>query len=147
MEGRRCSACGCEKPLDQFKIKYIHADRTVHQAYCIACQREYRQRHYLNNKQEYYRRNREREGRIRSIVEQAKARPCADCGVPYAPWQMDFDHVSGLKLMKVADFVRLKKSIRLLRAEMAKCEVVCANCHRNRTHYRRITMKESREEI
>jgi hypothetical protein len=47
---------------------------------------------------------------------------------------MDFDHVSG---DKVDDVCRLMfdtgKWERIL-TEIAKCELVCANCHRIRTH-------------
>jgi L-lysine 2,3-aminomutase len=74
-------------------------------------------------------------------VEKAKARPCADCGNQYAPWKMDFDHTSGKKVMRVSQLVRQKKSIRLILAEIAKCEVVCALCHRDRTHFRRMAQK------
>jgi hypothetical protein len=144
MESRRCSACGENKPLNQFKIKSVYADRTIYQAYCIPCQREYRRRHYHSQKEQYYLRNRERERRIVEMAEEAKARPCADCGVQYPPWKMDFDHVSGTKVMGISQLVRLKKSIRLLRAAIAKCEVVCANCHRDRTHFRRMAREKAR---
>src|SRR5437870_1555854 len=99
MEVRRCSACGENKPLDQFKVKTVHADRTIYQAYCIACQREYRKRHYRRNKEVCLQRQRRRVQRIKQLAEQAKARPCADCGIQYAPWQMGFDHVKGKKVM------------------------------------------------
>jgi hypothetical protein len=144
METRRCSLCGEDKPLDQFNQKVTHADRVLYDAYCRPCRRQYRQRHYQANKEQYYRRNRERERRLIALVQKAKARPCADCGIQYAPWKMDFDHVSGKKVMGVAQLLVLKKSIRLIRAEIAKCEVVCANCHRDRTHFRRMARKESR---
>jgi hypothetical protein len=138
METRRCPACATDKPLGCFKVKAAHADRIIHQAYCISCQRAYRQGHYRANREEYLLRKRERDRRIRKLAEEAKARPCADCGVRYAPWQMDFDHVLGKKVMRVAELVARKVSIRKLMAEIAKCEVVCANCHRNRTHFRRM---------
>jgi hypothetical protein len=144
METRRCAICGENKRLDQFNIKVKHADRTIYDAYCRPCRREYRQRHYQANKKEYYRRVRERERRIIEMVEAAKARPCADCGRQLSPWQMDFDHVSGKKVERVSQLAHQTGSIRLVLAEIAKCEVVCATCHRNRTHFRRLSRKEAR---
>jgi hypothetical protein len=49
---------------------------------------------------------------------------------------MQFDHVRGEKLFNVSYF-RSKAKIDFLLAEIAKCDVVCANCHAIRTHERR----------
>ena len=48
---------------------------------------------------------------------------------------MDLDHVRGGKEFKVSDAVQLAYGVSLERswAEIAKCDVVCANCHRVRT--------------
>ncbi|HTU21181.1 MAG TPA: hypothetical protein VMG10_24220 [Gemmataceae bacterium] len=144
METRRCAICGDNKPLDQFNVKVRHADRTIYDAYCRPCRREYRQKHYQANKQQYYRRIRERERRLTPMVDAAKARPCADCGNQYAPWKMDFDHVSGKKVERISQLTRQCGSIRLILAEIAKCEVVCALCHRDRTHFRMLAQKKGR---
>lgn len=62
--------------------------------------------------------------------------PCFDCGVRYPPYVMDFDHrnpeekFSGLNLMKTYSRTKVLE-------EIAKCDVVCANCHRERTNARR----------
>ena len=61
--------------------------------------------------------------------------PCIDCGGRFPPECMDFDHVRGEKSFNVghgADRSQIQ-----LAAEIAKCEVVCANCHRIRTAGRR----------
>jgi hypothetical protein len=47
---------------------------------------------------------------------------------------MDFDHV-GEKTGEVSAFIYEVSTQRLMR-EMANCEVVCANCHRERTQVR-----------
>jgi len=48
---------------------------------------------------------------------------------------MDLDHVSGSKSFKVSEAVQAAYAYPLEKvfAEIAKCEVVCANCHRIRT--------------
>lgn len=62
-----------------------------------------------------------------------KNRPCIDCGLKYPPECMDFDHVRGKKLFTIGE--RRRQSGLL--AEIAKCDLVCANCHRIRTRARR----------
>jgi hypothetical protein len=50
---------------------------------------------------------------------------------------MTFDHLPGTnKRSDIATLVR-RTSIALAREEIAKCELVCANCHAVRTYERR----------
>lgn len=72
----------------------------------------------------------------RLLVAQAKDTPCADCGEDFPAEAMDFDHVRGVKVANVSDLMACHPS--LVEAEIAKCEVVCANCHRLRTQTRRL---------
>ena len=53
----------------------------------------------------------------------------------YPYYVMDFDHVDGDKLMMSSDLVNFGGTAKLL-AELAKCDVVCSNCHRERTFRR-----------
>ena len=62
--------------------------------------------------------------------------PCADCGIKYAPHIMQFDHLRD-KSFQISD--NWSASEGRLREEVAKCEVVCANCHAERTFQRRST--------
>lgn len=77
----------------------------------------------------------------RIFVQEAKDRPCMDCGNNYPKICMDFDHLQNKKfniswaVNKGVGFFRLKK-------EIEKCEVVCSNCHRIRTHNRANNSKE-----
>jgi hypothetical protein len=68
----------------------------------------------------------------REIINSFKNQPCADCGVSYPSVIMDFDHVRGEKLFNIGS-AGPGKSLSVLEAEIAKCDVVCANCHRLRT--------------
>jgi hypothetical protein len=75
--------------------------------------------------------------RSRAIVQQAKDKPCADCGVRYPYYVMEFDHLdSEAKQFNVSAGVT-RVSLRRLIEEIAKCDVVCANCHAERTHQRK----------
>ena len=53
-----------------------------------------------------------------------------DCGVQYPFYVMDFDH-RGDKLFNVGS--GRGRSFDAVKAEAAKCDVVCANCHRERS--------------
>lgn len=64
-----------------------------------------------------------------------KAMPCLDCRVSYPSVAMDFDHVVGEKLSEIAKMWSWGRNKVL--AEIQKCELVCANCHRIRTQNRR----------
>lgn len=69
----------------------------------------------------------------REFVREQKSRPCTDCGVQYPYYVMHFDHL-GDKAFSIRD--GRSGSYEKLKQEMAKCEVVCANCHAERTFQR-----------
>src|ERR1035437_1554640 len=73
------------------------------------------------------------------FLDGAKQVPCADCKKEYAPWILDFDHVRGQKEFTISH--RTTSSIARLKTEMAKSDIVCANCHRERTYQRRENAK------
>lgn len=62
--------------------------------------------------------------------------PCLDCGNRFPSCAMDFDHIAE-KSFSIMSHYR-DKTIDELAAEVAKCEIVCACCHRIRTHARRM---------
>lgn len=76
--------------------------------------------------------------RNKQIVREAKAVPCADCGLSFPAVCMDFDHAGAEKNGTIADLAHHVSTARLL-AEIARCEVVCACCHRLRSSVERGT--------
>lgn len=82
------------------------------------------------------RRWQEKIARNQAIADAAKDRPCADCGETFPLVAMDFDHIAGEKIKNVSRLVRDGCGVDKLLAEIAKCEVVCSNCHRVRTFER-----------
>lgn len=62
--------------------------------------------------------------------------PCVDCGETN-PIVMEFDHVTSDKQEDISRMVYSGRSLASIQAEVAKCEVRCANCHRIATHRRR----------
>ena len=57
---------------------------------------------------------------------------CMDCGEPDSR-VLQFDHVSGEKRGNVAQMVAAGYGWDTILEEIAKCEIVCANCHTKRT--------------
>lgn len=66
------------------------------------------------------------------LVEEIKSDPCMDCGEKYEPCQMDLVRRGGGKPVSAL----LLKSKDRIRAEAAKCDLVCANCGRLRNEAR-----------
>jgi len=67
-------------------------------------------------------------------------RGCKDCGYKH-PAARDFDHVKGTKCFAIS---KVKRSLTALKAEIAKCVVRCANCHRIKTFNERQVAKDKR---
>lgn len=98
-----------------------------------------KRKHYLANKERYKQRAVIAKERMRDYIRTKKDRPCNDCGVKYPYYVMQFDHV-GDKLYNIADLVNYNNYAKL-DAEIAKCEIVCANCHMERTYRRGIVQR------
>jgi hypothetical protein len=62
---------------------------------------------------------------------------CLDCGYNKSPYALQFDHISDNKKANVSNLIRSDYSWITIKAEIDKCEIVCANCHAIRTHERR----------
>lgn len=63
---------------------------------------------------------------------------CSDCKTAYPHWILDFDHVRGKKFNDVGTLVSQAAGKETILVEIAKCEIVCSNCHRDRTYKRRL---------
>lgn len=66
---------------------------------------------------------------FRAWLDSLKFNPCTDCGKTLHPVAMDFDHVRGGKILSISNTHRRD----IILVELTKCELVCANCHRERT--------------
>lgn len=72
----------------------------------------------------------------RQFAHNAMKDGCVDCGEKDVR-VLELDHVRGQKIMGVSAMVSRNMSIERITAEIAKCEVRCANCHRRKTWERR----------
>jgi len=90
----------------------------------------------MNNKPVYQSRAKARKQDILDRVSTLKRVPCKDCGDTRPSCAMDFDHRESNKLFDVARMVSNGMSLPRILAEIEKCDVVCAACHRVRTFVR-----------
>ena len=103
--------------------------------------RKHNERYRTLNRDKFLAEQRAANKRNREKINELKSQPCVDCNVQYPPYVMDFDHVGDFK--KRANVSRLAGlKLETILEEVAKCELVCANCHRERT-YRRTQASES----
>lgn len=73
----------------------------------------------------------------RALQDIKEASGCVDCGEKYPYFMLHFDHLPEYE--KIADITRLVRTAKWsdVEKEIAKCEVVCANCHAIRSHNRK----------
>lgn len=81
------------------------------------------------------RKQRLRETNLAYLRELKSKTPCTDCGRKYHYAVMDFDHLDPKQKTNIVRYFR-NFSIERMKQEIAKCELVCANCHRVRTYTR-----------
>jgi hypothetical protein len=126
---RTCSICGNIRQEDEFYWR--NKSRDIRMRYCRYCQHEFSRQHYQVNKSRYFERNERRRLKHVELISKAKSLPCADCKREYPFYVMEFDHVRGEKRENLARMATLGLSAIL--KEIDKCDVVCSNCHKERT--------------
>lgn len=68
------------------------------------------------------------------VLEYLITHPCITCGEK-DPIVLEFDHVDrGDKILSIARMVNNCADWSTVEKEIGKCNVLCANCHRRRTH-------------
>lgn len=70
-------------------------------------------------------------------------RGCQDCGYNKHSEALQFDHIDDNKKGNVSNLVRSDYGWETIKAEISKCEVVCANCHAIRSAQRREDVKNT----
>lgn len=133
---RVCTKCKEEKPETEFH--YRNKKKGTLRYMCKACQKDYNKQHYLNNKDAYLNRAKERNKVLRGekrdfVWEYLSKHPCVDCGET-DPIVLEFDHRNrNQKRFSVSAHGMTTHSFADLQAEILKCDIRCSNCHRRRT--------------
>ncbi len=86
-------------------------------------------------RQQWHRRRREQ----MDLLIRLRQLPCADCGGTFPICAMEFDHRDASEKNGLVSAMAGRVKIRTLLEEIAKCDIVCTNCHRDRSYRRRLT--------
>lgn len=138
MNEKICRKCSESKELDSFPFR--NKLLLKRHSTCKECHNKVIRKHYKDNTPYYIAKAKKRKleygDPVRNeIVRIKESNPCADCGNFFPYYVMDFDHLKN-KEHNVSQIT----SLDVLAQEIAKCEIVCSNCHRTRTHDRYIRL-------
>jgi len=127
VQSKRCGRCRQVLPLDRF-----NRAGAGHQHWCRACFRAYFSARRTLHLAQVARARRARHEAARAFVlAYLREHPCCDCGEP-DPVVLEFDHLRDKRKL-ISQLVDEAASPKRLLREIAKCDVVCVNCHRRRT--------------
>lgn len=124
-----CSECGTDKTVGEY---YFNKDRSNRiRPQCKVCTKRRAKRSFQDGVPV----SKHRDNLHDFLFAHLSNNPCRDCSEKDV-LVLEFDHVRGKKLESVSVLVAKSASLSLVKNEVAKCEVVCANCHRRRTYLR-----------
>ena len=125
MKQKKCTDCGETKDVCEFN----HKTKTQYSSKCKKCNKEYQKQYYVNNKDVVINRNKANRTSLQEWLSSYKQTlKCSICDETH-PACLDFHHLKD-KEFNIADAIRLRYSIKRVKKEIEKCEVLCANCHR-----------------
>jgi hypothetical protein len=131
---KRCARCGETKSLSEFHRNGARRDGV--QTYCRPCRAVIDHDRYERIRGTRVRTRAWERGRAEWLFGLKNGRPCTDCGRLFAPQVMQWDHLPGVpKLGNISTDFRGRSRAEIL-DEIAKCELVCTNCHTIRTFQR-----------
>lgn len=133
---KRC--CDCRKllPLHRF-----HRRGDGKQSACATCKKLRDQLRYAAKGSLVREQKRLRKRKLIAWYQALKDAPCTDCHEVFHPAAMQWDHRDAPKLGEVATMLH-RVSREVLLRELAKCQLVCANCHAIRTYRRKDAGRE-----
>ena len=134
---KNCNHCGKLKDEEEFNWRYKSLG--IRHKTCRECQHKHQDNWYQSHKETHLGNVKERKEDVRArnrqwVWEYLSTHPCIECG-ERDPMVLEFHHRHG-KTMAVGQMVSEGYPLEKIQAEISKCDVLCANCHR------RLTMKE-----
>jgi hypothetical protein len=131
---KKCSVCKKAKNIEEFSWRWKTLG--IRQSACRECRRVQVKKWYSKHKEEHLENVKVRKYKFRQEVRQyvwdyLSAHPCSECGEA-DPIVLEFHHLRG-KDKAVSELVGAGWSIQRVQAEIDKCIVLCANCHRRKT--------------
>ena len=97
-------------------------------------QKAAQRRWYERNKTTTVDRSRQTRLNARAWLAEQKDAPCVDCGLWWPPYVMHFHHRDpSTKVMAISKAI-VNRSRQFCIEEIAKCDLLCGNCHAIREH-------------
>ena len=137
---KTCTKCGEIKCLEAFTVR--NKNRDGHTSRCRACVNAYNKRLYITRSDQVREKlkffnKKLKDDKAERVFHYLKEHPCVDCGES-DPVVLEFDHrETEIKRFAVAQMIERRYSWDAIAAEIAKCDVRCANCHRRKTSKQR----------
>lgn len=134
MKTKFCNRCKTEKSVNDFSKSNAKKDGLNH--FCRECNKAYKKKHYEQNKVLYIEKNNARKSVLKAFIDEIKANSkCVRCPESDIAC-LDFHHKDdNTKDFNVAQAITIGYSIDKIREEIAKCEILCSNCHRKHHYY------------
>lgn len=132
---KKCSKCLKMLDENEFNWKFKYTRRSYH---CRECSRKYIQNHYKNNLNYYINKALKRNSMIKErsykfLGPYLLGHPCVDCGESDI-LVLEFDHRDRkMKDGDISHIIQRGATLKKLIAEVQKCDIRCANCHRRKT--------------
>lgn len=137
---KTCSKCHIEKEESEYFVKDSKSGR-LH-AHCKACYKEHRKtfyaKHYVQYGDDYRARAKVRRDAVRNefrtnMLAYLQGKECSVCGESDIR-TFEFDHIDPtIKQFSISQAVRLGHKWSAVEAELLKCRLLRANCHKKHT--------------
>ena len=131
-EVKMCSCCKETKAVEEFHWK--NQSIGIRQYQCKSCHKKVNASHYENNKSDYKQRSMSQRLKARDWLQEfKKTLHCEQCGESH-PATLDFHHLDPNSKDGAVSSLTSNGSVQIMKKEIAKCIVLCSNCHR-KLHY------------
>jgi hypothetical protein len=134
METKRCSSCDKDLAKSDFGKNKCRYDGL--QGKCKLCDRKAKNNLYAKNRDRYKKMVKDSKRRKLEWFEQYRKDKCCSKCTEKRWYVLDFHHVNE-KVDGISSMVNNNVGIDRIIKEIAKCNILCSNCHRELHHFER----------
>lgn len=133
MKTKFCNKCTTNKSVDDFHKNPTRKDGV--QTMCKECRKVYHRKHYEKNIDKYKQNAKKNRISIINFINRYKQFiGCKSCSEKRF-WILEFHHRNKEEKLNNINTLRYFGSLRLVKEEMRKCDILCGNCHKD-FHYK-----------
>lgn len=137
-----CIECKCNKPLGEFRWK--NKSKGWRKSECKECSKKRDKKYYTPHRKHLLKCAKKKRVTLKQEWHNdlKKTMGCNRCG-DLRWYLLEFHHSDPTtKEYAISDMFRMDFSTQRMLKEMNKCELLCANCHREHHHFDRLNKKE-----